>query len=388
MISGSREFAIVATTLYGLEPALAKELEELGMKDVEVLTRAVRFKGKLKELYLANLWLRTAIKVLIPIAEFSAKNEQELYEKAKMVDWGAYLSVNDTFAIDGTTSGTIFTHSKYVALKVKDALADQFRARFNQRPSVDVEQPTLRINIRIAQDACTLSIDSSGTTLNKRGYRLSSVSAPLNECLAAGLIYLSDWDKKSQFIDPMTGSGTLAIEAAMMASNTAPGLDRSFNFQHWNTFDAELWKKLVQQAVEAKTETAKILAMDRDLSALRAARENAERAGMKSNIRFELADFTNDEANYDHAHLILNPPYGERLNKSDDMAPFYKAIGTQLKHRFPGSKAWVLSSNIAGLKSIGLRPYKKHQLYNGALECKFHGFDLYKGSKKRKFKEG
>ncbi|MFT6844530.1 MAG: putative N6-adenine-specific DNA methylase [Flavobacteriales bacterium] len=375
---------LVATTFFGLEEVLEKELINLGAQNVEVLPRAVSFEGDDKLLYKANLWLRTAVKVLKPIAEFDVNDEQELYKKAKMIDWQAYFNLEETFAIDGTCSGTIFTHSKYIALKLKDAIADQFRTKFDKRPNVDVEDPTVRFNIRIAQNKCTISIDSSGLPLTKRGYRTSSTSAPLNEGLAAGLILLTDWDATKTLIDPMCGSGTIAIEGAMIATNTAPGMVRVFAFQKWNNFNDELWKEVKEEAKAGIITGQKVLAMDSDRLALRAARENAERAGMKSTISFELADFTQDPEEYQNAVLIMNPPYGERLERTKDMTPFYKAIGTQLKHRFGGSQAWIISSNEDAMKSIGLKTSRKIKLFNGALECKYHGFDLYEGSKKFK----
>jgi putative N6-adenine-specific DNA methylase len=377
----------VATTFFGLEPALEQELLAIGAQDVEQLPRAVSFKGDLKMLYKANLWLRTGVKVLKPIAEFDAEDENELYKKAKMIDWEAHFKLEETFAIDGTVSGELFTHSKYIALKLKDAIADQFRAKHDKRPNVDVENPTVRINIRIAQNKVTISIDSSGLPLTKRGYRTNSTSAPLNEGLAAGLILLTDWDRKSPFIDPMCGSGTIAIEAAMIASNTAPGLIRNYAFQKWGDFDEVLWKEVKDEAKAMIVPVRNVTALDSDRLALRTARENAERAGMKDAIRFELADFTKDTEEHDGATLIMNPPYGERLNRNLDMVPFYKAIGTQLKHRFGGCQAWIISSNVDAMKSVGLRTSRRIKLFNGSLECQYHGYDLYAGSKKAKKQE-
>lgn len=377
-----RTFDIVVTTFFGLEPVLETEIKALGVKHTEVLPRAVKFLGDKALLYKANLWLRTAVKVLIPIAEFTVNNEQELYQKAKMVDWESFFNLEQTFAIDGTTSGTLFTHSKYAALKLKDAIADQFRAKYNKRPNVDVDNPTVRFNVRIAQDKCTISLDSSGEPLTRRGYRINTTIAPLNEGLAAGLILFSGWDKKQAFIDPMCGSGTIAIEAALLATNTAPGLLRTFNFQNWSDYEEKLWLSIKEDAKQAIIETSGIKAFDNNLTALRAARENAERAGMKNNIQFELADFTRSSDEFDNAVAVMNPPYGERLNADRDISPFYKSIGTQLKQRFTNCKVWVLTSSESGMKSIGLRPSKRIKLFNGALECKFLGFDIYEGTKK------
>ncbi|MEA3316600.1 MAG: THUMP domain-containing protein, partial [Bacteroidota bacterium] len=215
---------MIAKTFKGLENVLAKELELLNATDIEILNRAVSFSGNKELLYKANFHLRTALKILVPIKKFKANNEHELYKEVKKIRWAKYLELEGTFAVDSVVNSEIFTHSKYVAYKVKDAIVDQYRENFNIRPSVNTKNPSLQINIHISENNCSLSIDSSGESLHKRGYRLKATEAPLNEVLAAGMIYMSEWDKKSTFVDPMCGSGTLLIEAALIANNIPPGL--------------------------------------------------------------------------------------------------------------------------------------------------------------------
>ena len=377
-----KTFDIIATTQFGLEGILAAEVNELGANDIEILSRAVKFRGDLALLYKCNLYLRTALKVLKPIATFDALNDQELYNGVKKIDWSEFLTTDQTFAIDGTTSGEVFTHSKFVALKSKDAIADQFREIDGIRPSIDVDNPDLQINIHIAEVACSVSIDSTGLPLSKRGYRLEQIFAPISEVLAAGIILLSGWDKKSNFFDPMCGSGTFSIEAALIAQNIPNGRLRHFAFEKWKDFDAELWE-LIKKEAESKIKpfAGKIFASDIEKRAVEIAIQNARRAGVEDQITFKNSDFLTSALEDEPGVIVLNPPYGERL-QNDDIIGFYQEIGTRLKHFYNGCDAWIISANLEALKFIALKPSRKIKLYNGQLECKLHKYELYRGSKR------
>jgi len=376
------KFDITATTLFGLEEILAEELRILGAEDIVVLNRAVQYRGDLALLYKSNLMLRTAIKILKPIKSFRAFNEDQLYHHVKKIKWDVYFNPNMTFAIDGSTSGEIFTHSKYAALKSKDAIADQFRDLYNIRPSVDTENPDVRINIHISNEVVHVSLDSSGNILSKRNYRLNQTEASMNEVLAAGIIQLSGWDRTSDFMDPMCGSGTIAIEAAMYAYNIPPGKKRSFGFQTWLDYDEKLWQEIKNEAdAQTLTFNGKITAGEMDKKALDIAIKNAERAGVRDLINFEEKDFFETSYNGERGHVIINPPYGERI-EVDQIIDFYKNMGTRLKHFYAGCNAWVISSNLEALKHFGLRPTRKIKLFNGPLECRLFKFELYKGSKR------
>lgn len=376
-------FPIVATTLYGLEEILAKELSEIGAKDIVILNRAVKYNGDLAVLYKSNLYLRTALKVLKPIAEFKAFDEQQLYDGVKQIKWDQLISPHNTIAVDGTTYSEIFKHSKYVALKTKDAIADQFREKFNVRPSVDVDDPDLQINMHISEALCTVALDSSGNHLGKRGYRQEQVLAPISETMAAGIILLSGWDRKSDFLDPMCGSGTFPIEAAMIATNKAPGSLRHFAFEKWKDFDAALWKSIKEESEKKVIPfEGKISGRDNDEMAIRISRNNASRAGVNHIVKFEVNDFFKNEAQTENCLIVMNPPYGERLNEDDEMIPFYKEIGTKLKHFYMGCDAWIISGNIEAIKFVGLKPSRKLRVFNGPIECKLHKFQMYRGSKR------
>lgn len=374
---------MVVTTHFGLEEVLKSELEQLGATDFEILTRAVKCKGNDEVLYKANLLLRTGIRVLKPIAQFEAKDEHQLYEQIKRIAWDSFFMVDKTFAIDGATSGTIFTHSKYVALKSKDAIADQFREKFeNTRPSVDPNNPDVRINVHIQQSLVTVSLDSSGDSLGRRNYRLEQTDAPINEVLAAGIILLSGWDRKTDFVDPMCGSGTFPIEAALLAGNIPSGRNRNFGFEKWSDFDASLWNKIKSDAEAAiQPIQVPIWGSDNDSTAIKIAGANAQRAGVLANIQFSQQDFFLSSFNERKGFVIMNPPYGERL-LVDEVVDFYKAIGTRFKHFYEGCDAWLISSNYEGLKHFGLKPSKKIKLFNGPLECRLNRYELYRGSKK------
>lgn len=381
-MSGKITFEIVATTLFGLEEVLADELQAIGATGIKVLPHAVRFDGNNEMIYKSNLHLRTAIKILKPIAFFKARNEQELYDNVKNINWQEYFGPQQTFAIDGTCSGDYFTNSMYVALKAKDAIADKFRALNGIRPSVDIDSPDMRINVRVQDVSVTVSLDSSGVSLNKRAYRLAQTQAPISEVLAAGMLLLSGWDKKSPLLDPMCGSGTIPIEAALLAANMAPGRLRNFAFEKWSDFDRNLWENLKIAAENAIVRNnVSIYGRDNLERAISISKDNARRAGVLPMIEFIQEDFLLSNSGLEGAHVMMNPPYGERL-ESDDIIEFYKGIGSKLKHSFNGCNAWIISGNLDAIKFIGLKPSKKIKLFNGPLECRFHKFELYRGSKR------
>ncbi|MCU4175459.1 THUMP domain-containing class I SAM-dependent RNA methyltransferase [Carboxylicivirga sp. N1Y90] len=376
------KFEIIATTLFGLEEILAGELKDLGATDIELLNRAVKFEGDKALLYKCNLHLRTALKVLKPFAKFMVHTDNDLYRKIKKIDWDQHLSVSGTLAIEATVSGEQFTHSQFVALRCKDAIVDKFRDKYEERPSVDLDNPDLRLNVHITDLNCSLSLDSSSTSLGKRGYRQAQSLAPMSEVLAAGIIALSGWDKKRDFYDPMCGSGTFSIEAALMAANIAPGQSRSFGFERWKDFDANLWSSLKREAKEKEVSpTGKFLGSDLDTRAVEISKSNAANAGVDHLIEFKQMDFLKSDLHFNNGFVFLNPPYGERLKEVDEIIPFYKEIGTQLKHHYEGCEAWIISSNIEALKFIGLRPSRKIRLFNGPLDCKLHKYELFKGKK-------
>jgi putative N6-adenine-specific DNA methylase len=321
--------------------------------------------------------------VLIPIHKFTARHTDELYNKVLRINWEEYLDTEMDFRIDATVKSNFFNHSKFAALRTKDAVADYFRQKFDKRPNVNTEDPDLRIHLHINDENCTLSIDSSGESLHKRGYRDKSVKAPMNEVLAAGLILLSDWDKKQTFLDPMCGSGTIAIEAALIALNKPPHLsNRWFGFMRWKNYNPRLWEKVKNQAnFEVNTQAPSIKACDMDIQSLKSAKANIRAAKLEEYIDLKKIDFFEDDTIYDNILLIMNPPYDERLEIENDIR-FYKSIGDQLKHRFKNSEAWIFSGNPDALKYVGLKTSKRLHLYNGPLASKFHKFEMYEGSKK------
>lgn len=374
---------LTAKTFQGLEEVLAKELEALGAWNIKPARRAVSFDSNKEILYKSNLHLRTALKVLQPISSFKARNEKELYQKVLEYNWSAFLRPDQTFAVDAVTFSDIFTHSKFVALKTKDAIADHFRNKTGQRPNVSLIKPNLQVNVHIARDQVTLSLDSSGDSLHKRGYRSGDHKAPLNEVLAAGMILLSGWDKKTPFLDPMCGTGTIVMEAAMMAANIPAGNNRKeFGFMRWNNFDKDLWEKI---KTEAKDQIVfpgvKIIGGDIDIKAIDIARQSALDFHLKRYIQFVHTSFSDYLPENKSGIIITNPPYGERLVPKDIIA-LYKSIGNHLKKNFHGFDAWIISSNQEALKQLGLKPEKKYTLYNGALECKYEKFSLFEGTYK------
>ena len=376
-------FKMIAKTMAGLEPVLAEELTSMGAENVQVLNRAVSFEGDKALMYKANYCCRTALRILKPIMSFVARNELMLYNNIFKIKWHEIFNINETFAIDAVVSGNYFTHSQYAALKVKDAIADEFREHFGARPSVDVENPDLRISVHIENEKVTLLFDSSGESLHKRGYRKAVDKAPMNEVLAAGLIKLTGWKCDCNFVDRMCGSGTLPIEAAMLAMGIPAGFFRKkWGFMTWHDYDEKLWLKVVQDAdAEMEEFDYEILASDHSAKAVEIARANITNAHLQYDIKLSKQDMFEMIPPAGGGIMIINPPYGERLEEKD-IINLYRGIGDALKKNFKGFEAWIISSNKDVLKLIGLKPSKKIDIYNGPLECKFEKFEIFEGSYK------
>ena len=400
------QWTMTAKTFKGLEEVLAAELTGLGANDVEIERRAVRFSGDKALLYRANFCLRTALRVLVEITsgklritnhesrnrkpKTEKKPEDLLYDFVQSVDWSRYMRVDSTFAIDATVYSDTFRNSRFVTYRVKDAIADWWQERSGgARPSVDTADPDIRINVHIAQEQVTLSLDSSGESLHKRGYRVATTEAPINEVLAAGMLLMAGWQGQCDFYDPMCGSGTIPIEAALIARNIAPGVFRqSFAFERWQDFDAELWNEIYNDDSQERDFAHRIYGSDASFYAIQQASRNVKSAGVQRDvelrqIRMEELKPLNDQMANDqmvHALVMLNPPYGERLASNRDMEELYGRIGTALKHRFTGATAWIISSNDAAMKCIGLKPSKKIRLLNGELDCQFNRYELFHGT--------
>lgn len=373
---------MIAKTMAGLEDVLAEELIGLGANNLEIGKRMVSFEGDLALMYKANIQCRTALRILRPVYEFKAKTTDDIYKKVKAMNWFEHLTEDSTFAIDAITFSDYFTHSKFVAYRVKDAIADYFMQRTEKRPSVNVENPDLLINFHIAHDKCTLSFDSSGESLHKRGYRVAQTEAPLNEVLAAGMILKTGWRGGSDFIDPMCGSGTLLIEAAMIAMNVPPGIYRpNFAFEKWKNFNADLFETIYNDDSGEREFKHKIYGSDISSEAIAIAAKNVKNAGLDKSIDLKVMPFENyTEAPSENAILVTNPPYGERI-KPEDLFGLYENIGERLKHVFMGYSAWILSYKKECFDKIGLKPSKKIQLVNGSLQCEFRKYDIFAGKK-------
>lgn len=373
---------MIAKTFEGLEEVLANELKDLGAGDITRITRGIQFTGDKKLLYKANYHCRTALRILVPLSSFHASDEKMLYDGVRQVPWEKFLDKSGTFAIDSIVSFSKFTHSGFVTLKSKDAIADRFRDRFGKRPDVDPKDPDLKVNVHIFRDQCTVSIDSSGSSLHLRGYRIAQSEAPLNEVLAAGLVMLSGWDGKTPFYDPMCGSGTLLTEAALIAGNVPGGYYREkFGFEKWREFDHNLWLQVKRECEEEITEPDLLFrGMDIDPRAVEASRKNIEHSGLDKLITVEQGDFFKVNPPFPNGFILTNPPYGERI-KVDDLKKFYQDLGDLLKRDYAGYTAWVLTYDENSSKFIGLRPGKRVRVLNGPLECRFLKFELYEGSK-------
>jgi putative N6-adenine-specific DNA methylase len=384
-VSSSNKNKIIAKTFFGTENVCAQELTELGAQNIEILNRAVSFDYDKKLLYKVNLWSRTAVSFLSGIADFTFKTQEDFYNRMYEIDWNSFFSVKKTILIKAVINRTAFSNSHYVSMKAKDAIVDYFRDMFGERPSVDADNPDIKIDIYLNGENCIVSIDSSGAPLFKRGYRKIQGEAPINEALAANLLIMGGYKAEIPLIDPMCGSGTFAIEAALMATNTAPGLLRkNFSFQNWNDFDSAIWNELVDEAnTLVKNNDFKITAFDIDSKSIDGARQNILRAGMLGKINLSRQDFFKFEPPSPPGMVIINPPYGQRL-KTDDLLQFYNDIGKRLKFNYPGYKAWIISSEIEAIHKISLRPIVKHHLLNGKLECRFDGYELFEGKRKEK----
>ena len=379
-------FKMVAKTLFGFEDILANELTQLGAMHVEKGVRNVSFVGDKGFMYKANLGLRTAIKILKPIHSFRVIREQDLYNNVKKIKWENFLKTDGSLAVDATVHHSIFTHSKYTALKTKDAIVDRFRETTGTRPNVDLRFPDLKINVHIDRQRCTISLDTSGESLHRRGYKTATNIAPINEVLAAGLIIMSGWDGQTDFMDPMCGSGTILAEAAMIACNIPPNLMRKeFAFERWQDWDVDLFEK-IEESLLNKTRDFhhKILGYDKSPSAVKKAKENIKNAHLDEFITIKHEDFfKTQKAGCDKLHMVFNPPYGERLENLN-VEEFYGNIGTILKHGYPNTSAWLITSNLEALKYVGLRPSRKIKVFNAKLESRLVKYEMYEGSRKAK----
>ena len=412
-----KTYRMIAKTLKGLEEVLAQELTELGADEVQIQRRAVSFRGDKAMLYKANLWLRTALRVLVPVAsgklkiengKLKIKPEEQLYEMVMGIEWAKYMTATTSFAIDATVYSETLRNSRYVTYRVKDAIADYWQEREGRRPNVQVTDPDLRINVHIASERVTVSLDSSGESLHKRGYRVATTEAPLSEVLAAGMLMMAGWKGQCDLYDPMCGSGTIPVEAALMALNIPPGVFRKeFAFERWQDFDAGLWETLYNDDSRERAFAHIIYGTDASFYAIQQAEKNVKSAGVGKyvrlkQIRMEELKIDNGQWTMDGAAsagengvsghsdkdkpsalVMINPPYGERLAQNKDMIELYGKIGKALKHQFAGATAWIISSNEEAMKQIGLRPSKKIRLLNGELDCQFNRYDLFAGKRKQ-----
>ena len=382
------EFKIIAKTFQGLEEVLAKELINLGANNVEIGRRMVAFTGDKEMLYKANFCTRTAVKVLKPIKEFKANDADEVYEVAKQIDWEKYMDVKSTFLVDSVIFSENFRHSKFVAYRVKDAIADYWREKTGDRPNVGISNPDIRVNVHIAEDDVTISLDSSGESLHQRGYKTATVPAPLNEVLAAGLIMLTGWNGECDLIDPFCGSGTILIEAALIAQNVYPGVFRKeYAFEKWKDFDADLFDRIYNDDSQEREFDHKIYGYDINRQVVQIATDNVLNAGVKDIVSVEQRDFYEFEQPLDKAIIITNPPYGDRIT-TDDIFDLYETIGKNLKRNFVGNDAWIISHHEELFERIGFRPSTKYALFNGSLECEFRKYQIFDGKLKERREEG
>lgn len=378
----SEQFEMIAKTFQGLEEVLAEELTVLGANDVQIGRRMVSFSGDKEMMYKANFCLRTAIRILKPIKHFKAKDADEVYEQIKAIAWEDILDVNKTFAVDAVVFSDEFRHSKFVSYKVKDAIVDHFRDLNGKRPSVRINKPDVLLNIHIAQTTCTLSLDSSGESLHRRGYRQEAVEAPLNEVLAAGMILMTGWKGECDLIDPMCGSGTIPVEAALIARNISPGVFRKeFAFEKWVDFDQDKFDAIYNDDSQEREFVHKIYGYDNSPKANEIATHNIKAAGVSKDICLKLQPFQQFEQPAEKALIITNPPYGERIS-TNDLLGLYNMIGERLKHAFIGNDAWILSYREECFDQIGLKPSQKINLFNGPLECEFRKYQIFDGKYK------
>ncbi len=377
-----KDVKITVKTLYGFEDILTEELYELGYKDVEKGNRSVQLTGQWKDVYRINYLSRLSISVLVEIESFYIHNEEDLYKEAKKIDWTSYFDVDKTFSVKGAVFSRIFNHTNYPFLVVKDAIVDTFRDKTGERPNVELKSPQVVIDVYIAEKKVIISLNSSGVPLFQRGYRQQTGEAPMNEVLAAGLLRLSGWDKKSTLVDPMCGSGTIAIEAALWAADIPALIERShFAFKNFKSYDSEAWEEVRSEGNDRPiTLDFPIVASDEDAGMIRKAQRNARVAPIGKMIQFETSEFKDLDPPEGGGTLIMNPPYGERMG--DDMIEFYEMIGDTFKQKYPGYNCWAVSSNIDAIKRVGLKPNAKIKVFNGSLECSFRKFEIFEGSLK------
>ncbi|MGA2406490.1 MAG: class I SAM-dependent RNA methyltransferase [Bacteroidales bacterium] len=375
---------LVAKTLYGLEKVLAEELTSLGAADIQPVNRAVLFDGDMSLLYKVNYCARTALSVLMPIADFRIRSKDDLYRGGLKIEWDRFMDTDDTFSIVPVINSPHFSHTGYAGLLLKDAIADSFRNKTGRRPSVDTSNPGILINLHISNNLVTISVDSSVVSLFKRGYRQEQANAPLNEVLAAGIILLSGWKVSAALVDPMCGSGTIPIEAGLIACKIPPGKFRQFfGFQRWKDYNDDLFEEIKLECnSQIGLSPVKISGSDISEQTLQYAKANVARAGLSDVITLEMSDFKDLKSIDDHEYVFLNPPYGQRI-QPEEIDRLYGMIGTILKHNFTGTTAWLITSNKESLKHIGLKPKEKHILFNGALECVLLKYEIYQGTKKQ-----
>lgn len=378
----TKNIQIQIKTFFGLEQILAEEIKKLGGRKVEVKNRAVNCEGDLGFLYKINYSTRTALKVLVPVYEFKAFNQHQFYDRLFKFNWEDFMDVDQSFAIDATVNSETFRHSQFITLKMKDAIVDYFQDKFKRRPNVETKYPDIKFHLHIDRELVTISMDSSGDALFKRGYRKEQGEAPINEVLASGMLQLAGWDGKGNFLDPMCGSGTLLIEAAMIAMDLPAQIFRKrFAFQNWKNYDADLFSKIKEFRINRVREfTGKIVGYDIDARMLNAARMNIEAAEMEDVIEVKKQNFFDSKKELFPLLMVFNPPYDERISINDD--DFYKKIGDTFKIHYPNTLAWLISSDLDALKKIGLRPSRKIKLFNGKLETRFLQYEMYEGTKK------
>ena len=370
---------LIAKTFMGLEPILAGELEALGASDIKQGRRVVSFSGDKELMYRANFSLRTAIRVLKPLRHFKARSAEEVYEQVKKVDWSEHIAKGKTFSVDSVVYSEEFRNSRFVTYKVKDAIVDQFKEKTGDRPDISISNPDIRLHIHISDEDATLSLDSSGESLHRRGYRQQQGAAPLNEVLAAGMIMLTGWRGETDFIDPMCGSGTLPIEATLIARNISPGVFRKeYAFEKWPDYDADLFDAIYNDDSAERPFDHHIYGYDSDIRSVNTARLNVRAAGMVKDITIGHADFKDFKQPARKSIIVTNPPYGERIS-TPDLLGTYKMIGERLKHAFTGNDAWVLSYREECFDQIGLKPSTRFPLYNGSLECEFRKYSMFEG---------
>lgn len=382
------EFELIAKTFMGLEQVLAQELTHMGANNVQIGRRMVSFSGDKETMYRANFQLHTAIRILKTIKHFKARSADEVYEEVQKIDWSEYIQQGKTFSVDSVVYSNEFRNSRFVTYKVKDAIVDQFRERSGQRPNISVSNPDIKLHIHIAEDDATLCLDSSGESLHRRGYRQESVEAPLNEVLAAGMIMMTGWTGDTDFIDPMCGSGTLAIEAALIARNISPGVFRKeYAFEKWNDYDPNLFDAIYNDETQEREFEHHIYGYDIDMKAVNTAIQNVKAAGLSKDITIQHQDFKDFQRPAEKSIIVTNPPYGERIS-TPNLLGTYKMIGERLKHEFGGNDAWILSYREECFEQIGLKPSIKIPVYNGSLECEFRKYTLFDGKMKTFREEG